>query len=71
MRIDWPLFRLGWRRRSRMIMDTAGAPLWLTRLRCPANGARYLTTITDRLDDPWADLWRYRDEDDPSPPTDS
>ena len=29
------LFILGWRRRSAMILDNAGCPMWLVRLRCP------------------------------------
>ena len=28
-------FILGWKRRSRMLLDNAGCPLWLQRLRCP------------------------------------
>jgi hypothetical protein len=29
------LFREGWRKRSAMILDAAGCPLWLIKLRCP------------------------------------
>jgi len=49
MRIDWPLFRLGWQRRSRQLMDNAGSPLWLTRMRCPtARGWGRLVHMLDR-----------------------
>lgn len=35
--MHWQLFRLGWFRRSAMILDEAGCPLWLIRLRCPVH----------------------------------
>ena len=28
-------FLLGWRRRSAMMLDAAGCPYWLVKLRCP------------------------------------
>lgn len=33
--IDWSLFRTGWRRRSALMLNTAGCPHWLIRWRCP------------------------------------
>jgi hypothetical protein len=33
--VNWKLFALGWRRRSAMILDNAGCPPWLVKLRCP------------------------------------
>lgn len=33
---DWELFKIGWRRRSALYLDLAGAPLWLTKWRAPA-----------------------------------
>ena len=32
--IDWLLFRTGWRRRSALMLNTAGCPHWLIRWRC-------------------------------------
>ena len=33
--MDLRLFILGWHRRSAMILDSAGCPVWLVRKRCP------------------------------------
>lgn len=43
------LFILGWRRRSLMILDNAGCPRWLAKLRCPALPAwgLLLNTLTE------------------------
>ena len=33
--IDIKMFLMGWKRRSAIIMDNAGSPIWLTKWRCP------------------------------------
>ena len=64
-RIDqFRLFLEGWRRQSALLLDTAGCPVWLIRLRCPcviAWGnilARGSMIILDNRDIPAADIQR-------------
>lgn len=47
-------FRIGWRRRSAMILDYAGAPVWLVRLRCrpPRNWGTLLYQLAALVEDP-------------------
>ena len=35
MVIDWHLLKKGWKQRRLIILDNAGCPRWLARLRCP------------------------------------
>ena len=46
------VFRLGWRRRSAMILDNAGCPGWLIRWRCPVprGWGRALEELVRRID---------------------
>lgn len=45
------LFLLGWRRRSALLLDNAGCPLWLTRRRCPPlqGWGRLLSEMADDI----------------------
>ena len=47
VKIDRKSFLIGWRRRSALILDGAGCPMWLTRLRCPVR--RGWGTVLDKL----------------------
>jgi hypothetical protein len=51
--VDTETFWIGWKRRSAIILDSAGCPIWLNRWRCgrpPKGWGRLLTELTDRLD---------------------
>ena len=43
--IDPAVFRVGWRRRSRLILDSAGCPMWLAKRRCPPLSKGWGTTL--------------------------
>lgn len=48
---DLDLFVEGWRRQSLMMLDAAGCPLWIAKLRCPTikNWGSVLIKLTDKL----------------------
>lgn len=49
-------FCLGWKRRSRLLLDYAGCPMWLARLRCPVpdgwGRALQIVCVALSIDDP-------------------
>jgi hypothetical protein len=50
------MFRLGWQRRSMLILDAAGTPLWLN---------RWLCRPTKQEQRAWAELSRWAAEQEP------